>query len=328
MLEYLLERINQREFESFAEDIKRAIQEHRDWMHKINYAIVTKEPLNTFEFIGCDAHKHCQFGRWLHDLLKEEVFNQGSFLRIEKLHEDLHSSATQLMNQLAESGAIDESLYSHFQKVQKDLFDLMLVLLEFTVVNRNQFDPTTKLMNRRSVDSILAHEKHRMERSERANCCLALADLDNFKAFNDTYGHDVGDKVLEHAASTFNQVVRRHDSVARFGGEEFLFVLPDMSLEEATKTIERVRQHLAKSTVEHNGQQLSVTASFGVTQLCKICDIKESIKNADIALYRAKSLGRNCTVYVDLNTLVKKFTKDMVMRSLNEDQIREHSVKV
>jgi len=130
-----------------------------------------------------------------------------------------------------------------------------------------------------------------------------MADIDKFKIFNDTYGHDVGDKVLEHTASVLHESLRRHDTVARFGGEEFLFVLPDMKITDAEKIIERIRKTLASSTIEHLGKDIGVTASFGITQLCQNCNIKDSIKRADIALYQAKKWGRNRSVSIDIELL-------------------------
>jgi diguanylate cyclase (GGDEF)-like protein len=237
----------------------------------------------------------------------------------------MHNITRQLIQQRDEENIIDNVLYAEFLDVQHQLFDQMLILFEFTVISRNQFDPTTKLMNRRSVDTILAHEKHRMERSEQADCCLVIADIDNFKLFNDTYGHDVGDQVLEHVATIFHQSIRRHDSVARFGGEEFLFVLPDMSLEDASKTIDRVRMKLASSYITSRGEKLSVTASFGVTQLCRLCDIKETVKRADMALYEAKHRGRDCTVVVDTAKLVDEFSQEATIGHLTEEQIKKYS---
>ena len=82
--------------------------------------------------------------------------------------------------------------------------------------------------------------------------------------------HDVGDEALEHTATVLNGSLRRHDTVARFGGEEFLFVLPDLNIADTEKTIERIRKKLVVSTISHNGTNIGVTASFGITQLCQI----------------------------------------------------------
>jgi len=305
MLESLLERINQQEFELLSEDIKSSLADHHRWMQRINLAIASRESIQEHSFIGEDAHLHCHFGIWLKTVLEDEGFQNEVFSDIDKLHQQLHEQARDLLTSFSQTQQFDAEQYSQVLDTQRLFFNAVLHVLEFSVISTNQFDPTTKLMNRRSVHTILAHEKHRMQISEGASCCIAIGDIDKFKDFNDQYGHDLGDKVLEHVASTFNDTIRRHDSVARFGGEEFLFVLPDMTIQEASKALERVRKKLASSPFDHQGSPLTITASFGVTQLCRYCDINGSIKRADVALYNAKNRGRNKTVCVDAKRLIE-----------------------
>lgn len=305
MLEKLLERISQQEFELLSDEIKQALSEHHLWMHRISMAIASRTPIDEPSFTEQNAHLHCKFGSWLRNLLADEQFQGDEFDAIDELHQKLHQSGRALLLNLNKNSEFDEETYAAFLTEQREFFNAVLKILEFSIVSENQFDHTTKLMNRRSVYTILAHEKHRMQRAEDSLCCIALADIDHFKKFNDKYGHDVGDIVLEHVASLFNNTIRRYDSVARFGGEEFLFVLPDMDLSDASIALERVREKLASTVIEHQGEKLSITASFGVTQLCRHCDINGSLKRADVALYRAKDLGRNRTVCVDSRDLFK-----------------------
>lgn len=305
MLEHLLESIDQHEFETLAEDVKRSLSEHRKWMNKLYEALVLRQPLDDLDFIAEDAHKHCQFGCWIDHLFKDPIFQQGSFLKLDEHHQLLHAQAKALVDQLNLDGSVDKALFKGFQNSQKEFFDTVIQVLEFTATNKHQFDALTKLMNRRSVDTVLAHEMHRMQRAEDSHSCIVLADIDKFKRVNDTYGHDVGDLILQNTASVFHQAIRRHDTVARFGGEEFLFVFPDMTLEDTCLVIERVRQELQETHITHQGESLGITASFGVTQLCLQCDIKTSIKRADTALYYAKENGRNCTVKVNAEEVAK-----------------------
>ncbi len=302
-LTQLLERISREDFETLSEDIKGSISAHNHWMRQINLALVTRTPIQSNAFTAQDSHLQCKFGHWINSLLKDEAFHQDAFLKIDELHKRLHNDARELLSQLTLDGSIDAQKYQEFSLIQKDFFAEVLLIFEFSVVNRHQFDTTTNLMNRRTVDTVLAHEKHRMARFDESSCCIALADIDYFKLFNDSYGHDVGDKALENAAAVFHDGIRRHDTVARFGGEEFLFVLPDMDLSEGIAIIERVRKDLEQTSISHNGKQLSITASFGITQLCRRCNIKDSIKRADIALYHAKDSGRNCSVSVDADQI-------------------------
>lgn len=111
------------------------------------------------------------------------------------------------MHQLQDHGDINIELYKGFLDTQKEFFDMVLVIFEFSVINKHQFDTTTKLMNRRTVDTVLSTEQHRMQRSMDSNCFIALADIDKFKLFNDAHGHAVGDLVLEHVASVFHESI-------------------------------------------------------------------------------------------------------------------------
>jgi hypothetical protein len=86
MLENLLERIDQHEFETIGEDIKQALSEHRKWMHKISYALLTNQAIKSSEFIALDAHKYCEFGRWIEYILQDEAFHQDFFLDLASLH--------------------------------------------------------------------------------------------------------------------------------------------------------------------------------------------------------------------------------------------------
>jgi len=303
MLAHLLERISKDEFETLSEDIKLSMFEHTEWLRKLNIAVISRKKLIDKSFIAHDAHLHCQFGKWMKHILSDETFQEVSFFEIDQLHKEIHNSARELIKAIDHDSIALVKKYEKFSAIQKVFFDKVMLIFEFSVVNKNQFDITTKLMNRRTVDTVLVHEHHLMQRNDDSNCCIVMADIDEFKIFNDAYGHDVGDKVLEHTASVLHESLRRHDTVARFGGEEFLFVLPDMKITDAEKIIERIRKTLASSTIEHLGKSIGVTASFGITQLCQNCNIKDSIKRADIALYQAKKWGRNRSVSIDIELL-------------------------
>ncbi|MEH6627364.1 MAG: diguanylate cyclase [Motiliproteus sp.] len=112
------------------------------------------------------------------------------------------------MDELNKQGTVDDNIYKQFLLIQKEFFEEVLLIFEFSVINRLQFVSITNLMNRRTVDTVLAHEKHRMSRIDDSTCCIALADIDQFKLFNDSYGHDVGDMALQHTAKIFDDGTR------------------------------------------------------------------------------------------------------------------------
>ena len=158
-------------------------------------------------------------------------------------------------------------------------------------------DPLTGLYNRRYLEETLDREIRRAVRAEQALGILML-DLDHFKKFNDTYGHDAGDTVLRETASFLSKSIRAEDIVCRFGGEEFVVILPTAELNSAHARAERIRSKLRELAVLHQGQSLGmITVSVGVAALpVHGTSPKELLDAADAALYAAKREGRDRVV--------------------------------
>ena len=156
-------------------------------------------------------------------------------------------------------------------------------------------DALTGLFNRRAVTDAFAREHVRVARGA-APFSVVLADVDHFKQVNDRHGHDVGDEVLKQVASSIRAAAREVDEVSRWGGEEFLVLLPECTREEAASIAERMRARLHALSIDANGKELAVTASFGVTTLQPGDAIDACIRRSDEALYRAKQTGRDRVV--------------------------------
>ncbi len=152
-------------------------------------------------------------------------------------------------------------------------------------------DPLTGLANRRYLDRTLAYYLEKLDRSHQP-LSLIMADLDHFKQINDTWGHVTGDQALVQFAAVLQNQCRSVDLVARFGGEEFVVLLPGLALETAVPIAERLRRIAVKATPEGLGER-KLTASFGVTEAAPQEPASQILSRADAALYRAKSLGRN-----------------------------------
>ena len=150
-------------------------------------------------------------------------------------------------------------------------------------------DSLTNALTRRHMHEVCAIELERSQRNDGRLLALMIIDLDHFKAINDTYGHLRGDKVLVDFVKKVNLLLRRQDRLARFGGEEFVVLLPETTLEEALNVAERIRAVCAEP-----GTEPSCTVSIGVTTNVLIRDTVDSlVARADAAMYRAKTLGRN-----------------------------------
>lgn len=153
-------------------------------------------------------------------------------------------------------------------------------------------DQLTGSLNRRGLEDVFERELARASRRKSA-LCIAMLDLDDFKKINDTYGHAAGDEALIHLVRVIKDTLRTMDVIARFGGEEFLIVLPDTDLNEAEQTITRLQRELTKQIFMHNHTRLLMTFSAGVAQRNEDEDQASMIKRADTALYAAKKAGKN-----------------------------------
>lgn len=161
-------------------------------------------------------------------------------------------------------------------------------------------DPLTGFRNRRFAMERLVQEWAASLRSERPLACLMI-DVDAFKVINDSYGHDVGDRMLKHAAQALKKGLRTQDVVCRIGGDEFLVICPDTGLAAATACAERVRALVAAEPMAAGRLQLAVSISVGVAQrTADMTDPDMLLKAADQGLYRAKKLGRNRVAYVQV----------------------------
>lgn len=180
----------------------------------------------------------------------------------------------------------------------KRIIDLQMELLRAReeLRERANKDLLTMLPNRSAISATLEQELARCHR-DRRSVGVILLDVDHFKKINDTHGHFAGDAVLRETAARLRGNMRPYDQVGRYGGEEFLVVLPNCGLEQAAHQAERMRAKLQASAMLVDGTEVRVSASFGVT----VSDGSERnpdafVRVADQALYRAKASGRNCVV--------------------------------
>lgn len=153
-------------------------------------------------------------------------------------------------------------------------------------------DPLTKLYNRAHFDEVVNFVVKHQRKSD-IDFALVITDIDHFKSINDTYGHQVGDEALVAVANTLKSSLREDDLIARWGGEEFVIMLKNVTIDEAKAIIEKVRLNIEKSKINN---EISVSASFGITKYIHQEDIKKTFKRVDDALYEAKKSGRNRVV--------------------------------
>ncbi|MCI5131407.1 MAG: sensor domain-containing diguanylate cyclase [Candidatus Electrothrix sp. EH2] len=232
------------------------------------------------------------------DLFREQesVINYGlrSVLCVPILHRNKLLGAVYLDNRMI-SGLFN----------REDLWVLELISSQAGVSIENArlfkqsvMDALTGIYNRAYFDNFLLHSTEEARR-DKGKLSLMLIDVDKFKIFNDTYGHQVGDVVLQSVAQEIKKNVRKNDVAARYGGDEFAVILPGAGREEAGSLGERINRAIYENKVIHKTDSgkdiLNITVSVGVAELTGR-DRTELVENADKALYRVKELGRNCVV--------------------------------
>ncbi|HNQ04253.1 MAG TPA: GGDEF domain-containing protein [Thiobacillaceae bacterium] len=153
-------------------------------------------------------------------------------------------------------------------------------------------DALTGALNRRGLDQVLEREVARCQRNK-ARLSLAMVDLDHFKKINDTYGHAVGDQMLVHFTSLIRSVLRKSDALVRYGGEEFILVLPETDLRGAMLVLGRLQQVMRKSPLVSEGRTIHATFSAGVSALREEDNGHSLLRRADETLYQAKNAGRD-----------------------------------
>ncbi|MDP2678560.1 MAG: diguanylate cyclase [Rhodoferax sp.] len=215
------------------------------------------------------------------DELDQLAVTFGDMLtRLQQSQTDLEQRVEQRTTQL--------SLANQQLKAEINQREKIAQLLEETA----RTDFLTKLINRRAMHRFLQNEMARFERTG-GTFSLVLVDIDHFKNINDQFGHDIGDDVLVALSRAFERSAREQDIVSRWGGEEFLILLPNTAQVDAFEQAERLRQLLDSDALQIERYPHRVTASFGVCEFAPGDSLESLLKQTDVALYQAKVRGRN-----------------------------------
>ncbi len=201
-----------------------------------------------------------------------------------KVFLDLYNKQKQIEFLLEEQRGLNQKLQSVTTELDKKNRELD---------HLSRIDPLTHLPNRRDAREKMQQEVVRSVRNKDPFSVI-IADVDHFKMFNDTYGHEGGDNVLVALANTIKQNIRSQDYVCRWGGEEFLFLLPETDRYGAKGLAEKIRLKVEQLELMYHDQPLHITMSFGIGEFNRRKTLEEVVKTADDNLYRAKDIGRNC----------------------------------
>lgn len=272
--------------------IDSAVMAHVRWVADFNKSLICGSPMDP-SVQAPDGYRTCPFGQWLYaDRPKEWDEWSAEFDHVESLHRAMHDNARALVKEKS-GGAIAPANYDLFMEASLR-FRFALRALSFRLIDEIcLIDQLTGVWNRSSMFKRLNEEQDRTLRSNQP-CSICMMDLDHFKRINDTHGHIAGDKVLQAVMEIASRRLRAYDAIFRYGGEEFLFCLPNATTAIATEAMERLRQQIADTDIVlRDGVVVRVTASFGVAPLSATQPIETSMEEADRALFTAKAKGRN-----------------------------------
>ena len=277
--------------------LETADQNHKDWLQRLHVSMICARPFEPDVFAD-DAHRCCMFGKWYYNEVPDLLKPRAEFNALEPMHKAMHDAARKLAKLCHQGATVSTEDYRDFVEKQREFSSALLALRDNLRECLYSFDALTGLMTRQPFSLILEAEYARIERSGSISC-MVLMDIDRFKSVNDDYGHIVGDHVLRDVAQFIRQHLRTYDAVCRYGGEEFLLLLPNTTPERAYEIVDRLRENISQLDMpDDQGDAFKVTLSAGIARLSDSHE-KTTLGRADRALYRAKHSGRNRVCLAD-----------------------------
>jgi diguanylate cyclase len=232
------------------------------------------------------------FKAWQTSAAKTYPQAQPAIERIVEVQEQLHTLARMVMIKTSEPGRIGAEEDAGVVVKCQELIQGLRRLERAFAAAASGLDVLTGLRTRKGLLNDIEREVSRFKRTNRP-FCIVIADIDHFKKINDSYGHDVGDRVLASVADHISRSLRAHDDAYRLGGEEFLLCLKEADAAAGHIVVERLRKIREKPIAGPTGEKIAVTLSFGLAVSVSGITADELIKRADKALYRAKQEGRD-----------------------------------
>jgi diguanylate cyclase (GGDEF)-like protein len=281
-----------RDAEEIVRRLRPALKHHSHWVERIHAHLVCRVPPDEDD-LQRDGHLGSDLGRWLREETNEYIRRHPEYQAAIALHRDVHILARSLCEAVHRDERILPEEYKAFRTAIDRFEESMEALVRELWDLLHHTDPLTGVATRPAMLTRLKGARERTLKTGQA-CTVCMVDLDRFKQINDTYGHRSGDAVLEAVSAHLAANLRRHDQVCRYGGEEFVLMLPDTDVNEALPVVDRLRQGLARLPIDIGGGTIiHTTASFGIAPLLADEPVEDSIDHADQAMYQAKSAGRN-----------------------------------
>lgn len=290
--------INNIRITSMSDILKRNIithyKEHLEWLSSLAAAIIQDNKQNIPER---DPHC-CNFGKWLDSDGKATIHNNSKYKSIIELHNSLHFFAEKIYAQFEEKNY--HAFLSYLEKCELISLNIgtELALVDNMLLNKMVIkDPLTKALNRNALNQIF-ESQYEIAYATGNPLIFTMCDLDYFKKINDTYGHLAGDKMLVEFVKIVKNKIRNSDILVRYGGEEFIIILPAMTTNTGLIILSAIKDTFASFELNYEGHKITTTVSMGMIEInpddyYNINKLEEYIALADTKLYIAKNSGRN-----------------------------------
>ena len=276
-------------------EIDDAIAAHGDWLQRWHRAVVCGLGPDD-EVAVDDAHLRCRFGAWYELNRGRGLVEQPAFESLHHAHREMHDYGRVLALKASRGRRIEAGEYDTMVEKVGLFNDLARRIVAAFRTALADLDPLTGVYNRQRMLGELEREQERAARTG-TPCTVGLADLDQLQGINDRFGHAIGDRVLFSAASCMLGQLRPYDTVFRFGGEAFLFCLPNADAEAGRAILNRLRQALEDNPIVlDDGRSITFSVCLGLAELSANASVQEVIRRAVQALDAAKRQGRDRTV--------------------------------
>lgn len=292
-----------REIDETILGVNKSSDAHFRWLVKLLSFIVKQE--TELPEITCEkAHEHCEFGLWLKQRMNEERDDKSFLIHMNHKHVRVHQVCKVLIDDIKTKGPHSDK-FATFEEALLDFNASLSNYKQHLLQLRTSYDALTGLPLRRILDESFDCIAQKMSHE---GMYLLLLDIDHFKRVNDTYGHLVGDKVLQELSYHLESNIRRSEPTYRYGGEEFIMILQANSHTDAFYIAERIRKIINNLIINSGEHNIKITFTAGLTQIHTRDTLHGALERADVALYKGKHSGRNCCVFADTDMNITRIT--------------------
>ena len=274
-------------------DLGTGLTNHSRWLKVLHKSLICNDTPDIND-LSATAHQKCHFGQWYYSVSEPQFKEIPHFGEVGELHKKVHEKARKLLVTKQEGQHISSESYDRFIDTANE-FRVAVQDLQFSMISKIcAVDHLTGVWNRHAMSYMLSKEHERARRTGNA-CSVAIMDFDGFKKINDKHGHIVGDNVLKAVMAYITGCMRKYDVIFRFGGDEFLLLLPETDIKHASQLLERLRTDIKEIPININEyEEIKISVSIGVSLMDGNSAKEESIDLADQALMDAKMRGRDC----------------------------------